>query len=383
MLEYSSLLLALAVGCGAMSLTLAVSWLANRRDGFLLVWAMSTFVFVGAIVGYGAYAADETSIPNVIPCVLLAVGMVICWGAACLFRSGALPLRAMLMMGSALSAVDVTLYFLDLDGVMYILANLSTAAFLAASAHQYWLARGEKLSSLSWLIGLYLVTAASFVSCAVMIAIETPLHLQGAPENWAEVLNAIICIFAVTGIGALSLAINQERLARDHRIESRTDALTGLLNRRALDELYGRARSPRSTAVIVFDLDHFKAINDLHGHALGDEVLRRFTAICQQVLRASDVAARIGGEEFAVVLPGSRSEDALRVAERIRTRFEGESVDWENATISCTVSAGVHGADDREEMLDALLREADKALYLAKNTGRNRVCGLDGQAVVA
>lgn len=376
LLEYSSLLLASAVGCAAMSLTLLVSWLANRRDGFLLVWAVSALVIVGSISTFGMFAADETSVPSLLPCALLVAGLVIVWGAARMFRSNTLPVRSMVLLVVALVSIQTGLFITSLDGLMFALANVVATVLLAASAWEYWRARAEKLASLKWLVGLYLLISTSIAACAVMILIETPLYLDGAPQNWAETLNAIVSIFAVTGIGALSLSLNQERVARDHRTESRTDALTGLLNRRALEDLYGGRQPSDATAVIVFDLDHFKRVNDVHGHALGDEVLRRFTGICQDGLRRGDVAARIGGEEFAVVLPGSVIEDALKVAERIRERFSAESIVWDSRAVTCTVSAGVHGGEGGEQTLEALLQHADQALYAAKNKGRNRVCRL-------
>jgi diguanylate cyclase (GGDEF)-like protein len=106
----------------------------------------------------------------------------------------------------------------------------------------------------------------------------------------------------MTGIGALSLALNQGRLARHHRRDALTDPLTGLLNRRALFDMHGNVPVGAFTAVVVFDLDNFKAINDEFGHAAGDEVLRVFAAELAGNLRQTDVAARMGGEEFALVL---------------------------------------------------------------------------------
>lgn len=380
LLEYSSLMLASAVGCGAMGLTLLISWLANRRDGFLLVWALSALVIVCAITGFGMFATDETSVPSLLPCALLVCGITISWGAAHLFCSNDLPIRTMVTIAGAVVGIQAALYAFDLDGMMFVVANAAAAILLLVAAREYWQARSERLASLVWLVGLYVLEAASFVACAVMLLIETPLHLSGAPQNWAETVNVMVSIFAVTGIGALSLSLNQERVARDHRLESRTDALTGLLNRRALEELYGAGRS-QATAVIVFDLDHFKQVNDKHGHAHGDEVLRCFTRICKDTFRKGDVVARIGGEEFAAVLPGSSTEDAERVAERIRLQFGSESIEWSSAAVLCTVSAGVYGDATGKETLEMLVRQADEALYTAKKTGRNRVCRVDAIAV--
>lgn len=197
--------------------------------------------------------------------------------------------------------------------------------------------------------------------------------LGHAPNNWAEELNLIVSIAALAGVGALSLALNQARLARSHRREARTDVLTGLLNRRALFDTFNDGDLPPFTSLVVFDLDDFKAINDTYGHALGDEVIRQFAATLRSEIRAIDTAARLGGEEFAVVLPRSRSETAVQVAERVRRAFGEASVATAKGALRCTVSAGVASAAAGGEPLSEVLRRADDALYVAKRNGRNRV----------
>ncbi|TGV30931.1 GGDEF domain-containing protein, partial [bacterium M00.F.Ca.ET.168.01.1.1] len=112
------------------------------------------------------------------------------------------------------------------------------------------------------------------------------------------------------------------RLARHHQREAQTDALTGLLNRRALFDLHGRTPVGAFTAVLVFDLDGFKAINDQFGHAAGDEVLKAFAEVLSSSLRPNDSVARMGGEEFAMVLKRSLPETAEATAESVRTTFE-------------------------------------------------------------
>jgi diguanylate cyclase (GGDEF)-like protein len=152
------------------------------------------------------------------------------------------------------------------------------------------------------------------------------------------------------------------------------DGLTGLLNHRAFHE-HLRAAGDRATAttdmaVLMLDLDHFKAVNDCHGHVVGDGVLRAVTAAILASIRADDVAARLGGEEFAVLLPDATPEVAGEVAERVRQAV-GAIVDPVPVTASIGLSCGrgdTSGAD--------LLERADGALYAAKRQGRNRVCWL-------
>jgi diguanylate cyclase (GGDEF)-like protein/PAS domain S-box-containing protein len=165
-----------------------------------------------------------------------------------------------------------------------------------------------------------------------------------------------------------ALEAQQQRLLSRLEELSRTDPLTGALNRRAMDETRERelaraARSGEPLALAVVDLDHFKAYNDAHGHAAGDELLRGCVAAWRTALRAMDVLARAGGEEFVVVLPRCTAAEAVAISERLN----------ELVPDGRTCSVGV-AAWDRSEPAAALLERADGALYAAKAAGRSRVC---------
>jgi diguanylate cyclase (GGDEF)-like protein/PAS domain S-box-containing protein len=157
------------------------------------------------------------------------------------------------------------------------------------------------------------------------------------------------------------------------------DHLTGVANRRAFFEaaeleLTRNRRTPRPIALVLFDADHFKQINDRHGHPAGDRVLRQLGAALSSTFRQVDVVARVGGEEFAVLLPSATLAGAAAVAERLRQLVEGQPVIVEGASISYTVSAGIAAVDAGETIdLDTLTKRADQALYAAKANGRNRV----------
>lgn len=126
-------------------------------------------------------------------------------------------------------------------------------------------------------------------------------------------------------------------------------------------------------AVILIDLDHFKAINDRHGHAAGDAVLRGVADVLRRCVRATDIVARFGGEEFLVILPNQTLQEADVCAERCRKAVAAETFDFKGAAIGLTISAGI--ASRRPDMNQStdLLAEADDALYLAKRSGRNAV----------
>jgi diguanylate cyclase (GGDEF)-like protein len=158
---------------------------------------------------------------------------------------------------------------------------------------------------------------------------------------------------------------------------SRRDPLTGLANRRAFEEELARevARAVRAgapLAVVALDVDRFKAVNDRHGHAAGDAVLRELAARACAGVRAGDLAARIGGEEFALLLPGAALPDALELAERVRAAIAAASVDVGGTPLAVTVSLGCAALAPGEPPA-ALLARADARLYEAKRDGRNRV----------
>jgi diguanylate cyclase (GGDEF)-like protein len=241
------------------------------------------------------------------------------------------------------------------------------------TAYQYWRARAEAPAPLSGMAFLYLMSGLSFVLCAAVLIVDGQWTLGHAPDNWAEDLNVGVCIAGMTGIGALSLALHQWRLAAHHRNEAMTDALTGLLNRRALFERHGRRLLNASTAVVVFDIDRFKAINDQHGHAVGDAVLKIFAEDIATGIGAQDAAARLGGEEFALLLDNVLPGRAERIANDVRMRFASRKIAVGRDTVSCTVSAGVALGTPEGQPFETVLNLADAGLYEAKRSGRNRV----------
>ncbi|MCE8028298.1 GGDEF domain-containing protein [Billgrantia desiderata] len=180
-------------------------------------------------------------------------------------------------------------------------------------------------------------------------------------------------------IGTVRDITEQKKLELRLRQLSRTDELTGLFNRRyfmqrLLQELARYRRYGRPTSVVLFDFDHFKRINDTHGHPAGDQVLVKVSRLLRERLRTNDIPARLGGEEFALLLPETGLEEAVGVAEKVRQlvleqAFTSEEGHRFEASITCGVSA-FHGT---EETVEAILHRADQNLYQGKRTGRNRI----------
>lgn len=198
----------------------------------------------------------------------------------------------------------------------------------------------------------------------------------------ASLLAMVLAAWISLYFSRLNRALSREIQERRHLQEelerlANTDALTGLPNRRFFmlqlaGELARRQRYGHPLSLLMLDLDHFKQINDQWGHAVGDEALRVFADSVQCCLRTQDMAGRIGGEEFAILLPETGETVARPVAERIRARMEQAKIASANGHCMVTVSIGVTQAKDEDD-LESLLRRVDDALYAAKQGGRNRV----------
>jgi diguanylate cyclase (GGDEF)-like protein len=161
------------------------------------------------------------------------------------------------------------------------------------------------------------------------------------------------------------------------RVLATTDSLTGVLSRRAFRDEAARdfalaRRHRQDLSCVVLDIDHFKRVNDSYGHAIGDVVLQGVIDVCKKSLRGSDYIGRIGGEEFAVLLPQTNGKSALEVAQRLRRAIEREAFATSSGTIKITASLGVAPCDASVTDIEALMRRADVALYGAKSAGRNK-----------
>ena len=202
--------------------------------------------------------------------------------------------------------------------------------------------------------------------------------MQLSAIDWA----IIVGYFVLTiGIGLFGLLMLTQRMNRELELASRRDYLTQVMNRRGFQEAaeqeFEKARRFGTLLTLAaLDIDHFKRINDTYGHPAGDDVLKALARRMEGALRTVDKVARLGGEEFGVLLPNSSKVGGRMVAERIRSAIEASPIPTGEGPIECTASIGGTTLDpDRPPRTrDELIKQADQALYLAKNTGRNQVC---------
>ena len=185
-----------------------------------------------------------------------------------------------------------------------------------------------------------------------------------------------LCLIAFSHVYEITREKTEQRLSQ----QAHTDPLTQLPNRAHLQSRFDleRLRHQRQgnpLSLVLLDLDFFKRINDTHGHAAGDKVLQYFANLMRTAVRQTDLIARLGGEEFCLLLPDTNADQAFLVAEKIRHRLARAAVDIEGAPVTLTVSGGIAQLGADGDSLDVLTRNADDKLYKAKATGRNRIEG--------
>lgn len=229
-------------------------------------------------------------------------------------------------------------------------------------------------------ISILLLIHAGFFAFRLIAAVTLQLQEGLLPVDLIQQFTFIEAIVMSVLIGMGYIVLITERLQHELRTLADSDSLTGALTRRAF---YRKARkrlteqqnNNGSVACMVLDMDHFKALNDQHGHLAGDEVLKRSVQVMSESLRSQDILARFGGEEFIILLPDADSLVANQIAERIRYKMENSSCYCGEQELKATVSIGLvcFTGGSTELNIDKLFEAADKALYQAKSQGRNRV----------
>jgi diguanylate cyclase (GGDEF)-like protein len=257
-----------------------------------------------------------------------------------------------------------------------IVSSLIVSNYTLVTAFELWSGRSEKLVT-RWPAMLVLVLHGLIFPAQIPLTMwqpegrEAPLFSNG----WIALL-ALETLLYVIATAFIVLAMAKERNERIHKTAASTDPLTGVPNRRAVidtgNTLIRRAAAPdRPVAALMFDLDFFKAINDRFGHAIGDRVLKVFASTATANLRSTDIFGRLGGEEFAAILPNMDIDAAVAAAERVRSAFMQAASEIDGHPVRGSLSAGITVTTDSATNLDALLSIADEALYVDKANGRN------------
>jgi diguanylate cyclase (GGDEF)-like protein len=355
---------------GLLGVFILVVWVQERGTRALAWWG-AAYLMGGSAVGLWC-AQDSAPMVQALPNALLFMACGMIWCGARIFHG-----RAVLPLPLCAGAIAWILamqfeQFAQSEHARVVLSSLIIAGYTFCTALELRSERRRPLDR-AWF--------ASFVPLLHSVVFLSPIPLTlltppgASSDDWLA-LFALATLLYVVGVAFIIVIMTQERIALGHKAAAMIDPLTGLYNRRGFYDLSQQlmaqqARTKAAVSVLAIDLDHFKSINDRFGHAVGDDTLRLFAGIARANVRATDVLARLGGEEFVVILPGGSAEAAM-VGERLRAAFQAAAVEISSRKIGATVSIGVATAAAPAQ-IDPMLVHADMALYSAKKSGRNRV----------
>ncbi|MDF3808818.1 MULTISPECIES: GGDEF domain-containing protein [Rhodopseudomonas] len=309
--------------------------------------------------------------------IALAIGFVACgmvWNAARVFH-GCRPNWPGLFLGAVAWLAAIVSLPAEAATTQVTIGAVIVAIYVVLTASQL-AAERRKAMRRRWLTVVVPLLHGVVLLLPILLGDLLWPHDEGFTRSaWVTAFAIELILYAVGTVFVIFMLVS-ERTVRAHKAAASVDPLTGMFNRRGFAEATSRmiareAKAGRPVTVMIFDIDHFKSVNDRFGHPAGDEVLKMFSAIVTNTLRTTDLCGRIGGEEFAALLPCSIDE-AVIAAERVRAAFETSGISVDDTPITTTVSIGVASAAPLTE-LDVLLAAADTGLYQAKRSGRNRV----------
>jgi diguanylate cyclase (GGDEF)-like protein len=358
-----------------LGLFLIMLWMQDRSVRALGWWAMA-YLFGGIAVmiwllqpsATGMWSQDLASALLFLCCGLLWCGArafhgrgisglataagAVCWLVVTRIPDVALSGNARMIASSLIITVYVTLTAMELK-------------------------RDRRRESASRRHAIVLAGLHGVVFLSPIVAQYAYPHAAGNFGEGFFALFALLTLLYVVGTAFIVVVMAKEQALALHKTAASTDPLTGLFNRRGFFEnaqrlLDARLRKGVPISVLMFDLDHFKSINDRFGHDIGDETLRLFAATISSAMRSEDIIGRLGGEEFVAILPNGIAS-AIGIAQRVRLAFEAAAIEVAGHSLNATVSIGASEAITSADNIAQLLARADAALYRAKSSGRNRV----------
>jgi diguanylate cyclase (GGDEF)-like protein len=353
------------------------SWAQHRRETSLL-WLAAAYALAGlgnCLLAFRDVIPDFFSVQIANAIILYGIGLG--WNAARSFAGR--PTTHLMPAGIALAWM--LLAQIPAIGQSFELrttiVSIGMAAMCLLAAREIW--RSDPLQTriaVALVFGVHAVALLARIPVVVIGYVNGGIAVpfEDPSFSWFAIESAVF----VYALAVLMVALVKERIETGLRAAALTDPLTGLPNRRALFDransmIAHGARYRRPTAVIVFDLDRFKQINDTYGHPVGDAVLRAFALAASATLRAGDCIGRIGGEEFAAVLPDTDEACGRIAAERIMRAFAGGVAELRFSRSNCTASAGLSSSPRSTLSIEMMLHAADKALYEAKRLGGNQL----------
>ena len=373
MMNFHTLELAGLVSQATFALTLALlAWSDRRSQGMRWLAGACGLQMVGTALRPLWSVPGETMSQAAGACLLVLLFFCVYMGLRWyVVRSRDLYIGGPLLVSLSMALVMGVSPFSA--GLAMVLARVAAMAIMGKTIMMLLGTRFEPLRRAAW-VNIFLLAT---MSALMVVQMPLDVHLvdvSGPVEASLRIANLVGMSLLAFAFIAMFVAEATRRLQN----EARMDPLTGLRNRRAMEEVASEEmrlsmRSGEPLSMLVLDVDHFKKLNDTWGHALGDRALRAIGGVLLTVTGADERVMRMGGEEFAVLLPGSESEAARQVGERLRATVEGLRMSEKNDVMSFTVSIGVGEWKPGDESWMEMLHRADQALYRAKHEGRNCV----------
>ncbi len=382
----------LALVAATDSMIAAILWAgAGRRFRYGMAEWICALMLRAAAVAILALEGAPSGAALAVAAGLLALSMTL-QGAALLAYGGRhLPAW---VHSAVLAAIAVPLGLLASDPANAVLFGGlvfgTLLAVLAGLALQVHPALAGRAHARTVLVATFAIGAVAFYTRGVSaMLMADPLQSFAQPNAFQSAMFIAACAAAAAASFGFML-LHKERAEGEAVRMATMDPLTGAYNRRTFHEIAEREisrarRAGQPLSIIILDIDHFRPINERHGHRAGDAVLQRIADVVRGALRKEDMLVRYGGEEFLVLLPDVPGPGAVVVAGRIRKAVEAESFEVAGTTVPVTVSVGVSARlDEGPESIEGLLARADEALTLAKQRGRNRVVALSlGRSIAA
>lgn len=382
MFDAFTLFLANALVMAVIAAAFLAAWMHQREARHWPSWMMANLLLAGAMtscmmIGPGLGLAGAP-----VAMVLIVAGFGLRWRAARQFSGRSAPWFSPVILPTAVIGGLVLLPELVPYSVVYGAHNAVAAVQCAATLHEFWRDRQDRLTSRYGLIASYGFMSVAFALRAAQGATVGYDMDHLLPRDLMLQLHLIVGLVHVTSAGAFALSLAYEHGAASLRAAAATlreaayaDALTGLPNRRAFEERFRTlaGQRERNCVLALFDIDHFKVVNDRYGHAAGDEAIRRCAGILQANLGKTGLVARIGGEEFGALIAGTSAENACAVIEAARAAVAATPIGFAGHSIALTVSVGLVHAHRGFGDFDHAMSRADASLYAAKNAGRNRI----------
>jgi diguanylate cyclase (GGDEF)-like protein len=359
-----------------LGLLLLLAWVQDRSIQALAWWGAAYLIAGLSIALLSGQIPINQAVSNDIASALLFAACGLSWSGARLFDGK--EIRPFSMFAGALIWLLACLIpdFAHSGMGRMIVSSVIVSNYTLFTAFELWGGRSERLIT-RWPAVVVLMLHGLIFPAQIPLMMMQPAGQGLASTSWVAIL-ALETLLYMIASAFIVLAMAKERNEKIHKTAATVDPLTGIANRRAVvangANLIRRiARPGRPVAALMFDLDHFKKINDQFGHATGDSALIVFAQTLTANLRSTDVLGRLGGEEFAAILPNMNADEALAAADRVRRAFMEAAKQIDGHPVLATLSAGVAVTTDSTLSIDGLLSRADEALYAAKAGGRNRV----------